>query len=100
MLRRDQPAMTLMLGALIAIAPLAMDIYLASMPSMTRALHASPEHVQLTLSVYMYGWGVAQLLAGPLSDRFGRRAALLCGRGLFVAASAACALSTNVAMLT
>jgi DHA1 family bicyclomycin/chloramphenicol resistance-like MFS transporter len=76
-----------------------MDIYLASMPSMTRALHASPEHVQLTLSVYMYGWGVAQLLAGPLSDRFGRRPALLCGLVVFVAASVACALSTNVTML-
>src|SRR5437762_2117530 len=88
-----------MLGALIAIAPLAMDIYLASMPSMTRALHASPEHVQLTLSVYMYGWGAAQLLAGPLSDRFGRRPALLCGLAVFGAASAACALSTNVTML-
>jgi len=98
-LKSDSPAITLLLGALIAIAPLAMDIYLASMPSMTRALHASPEHVQLTLSVYMYGWGVAQLLAGPLSDRFGRRPALLCGLGLFIAASAACALSTNVTML-
>jgi DHA1 family bicyclomycin/chloramphenicol resistance-like MFS transporter len=98
-LKSDSPAITLLLGALIAIAPLAMDIYLASMPSMTRALHASPEHVQLTLSVYMYGWGAAQLLAGPLSDRFGRRPALLCGLGIFVAASAACALSTNVTML-
>jgi hypothetical protein len=56
MLKSDSPQMTLMLGALIAVAPLAMDIYLASMPSMTRALAATPEHVQLTLSVYMYGW--------------------------------------------
>src|SRR5438132_4914000 len=99
MLRRDQPAMTLLLGALIAVAPLAMDIYLASMPSMTRALAATPEHVQLTLSVYMYAWGAAQLLAGPLSDRLGRRPALLGGLILFVAASGACALATNVAML-
>ena len=99
MLKSDSPQMTLMLGALIAVAPLAMDIYLASMPSMTRALAATPEHVQLTLSVYMYGWGAAQLLAGPLSDRFGRRPALLGGLVVFVAASAACALSTNVAML-
>jgi DHA1 family bicyclomycin/chloramphenicol resistance-like MFS transporter len=98
-LKPDSPAITLMLGALIAIAPLAMDIYLASMPSMTRALRASPEHVQLTLSIYMYGWGAAQLLAGPLSDRFGRRPALLFGLVVFVAASAACALSTNISML-
>ena len=99
MLRHDQPAMTLLLGALIAIAPLAMDIYLASMPSMTRALATSPEQVQLTLSVYMYGWGIAQLVVGPLSDRFGRRAALITGLAVFVAASVACALSRNIEML-
>src|SRR5213083_478917 len=88
-----------MLGALIAIAPLAMDIYLASMPSMAGALATSPERIQLTLSVYMYGWGAAQLLAGPLSDRFGRRPALIGGLIVFVAASLACALSENVATL-
>jgi hypothetical protein len=66
-----------------AIGPLAMDIYLASMPSMTHALSASPEQVQLTLSVYMYGWGVAQLFAGPSSDRFGRRPALIAGLAVF-----------------
>ena len=91
--------MTVLLGALIASAPFAMDIYLASMPSMTRALSASPEEVQLTLSVYMYGWGAAQLFAGPLSDRLGRRPALLGGLAVFVVASTACALSRNVFML-
>ncbi len=91
--------MTVLLGALIAVAPFAMDIYLASMPSMTRALAATPEEVQLTLSVYMYGWGIAQLFAGPISDRFGRRPALLGGLAVFVIASAACALSRNVYML-
>jgi DHA1 family bicyclomycin/chloramphenicol resistance-like MFS transporter len=91
--------MTLLLGALIAIAPFAMDIYLASMPSMTHALAATPEEVQLTLSVYMYGWGFAQLVAGPLSDRHGRRPTLLYGLGVFVVASLACALSRNVYVL-
>jgi len=62
--------MTLLLGALIAVAPLAMDIYLASMPSMTRALSATPGEVQLTLSLYMYGWGATQIFVGPLADRF------------------------------
>ena len=98
-LRPDSPAITLLLGALIAIAPLAMDIYLASMPSMTRALGAPAEQVQLTLSVYMYGWGVAQLFAGPMSDRFGRRPALIGGLVVFVIASIVCALSTNVVTL-
>jgi len=93
------PASTVLLGALIAAAPFAMDIYLASMPSMARALAASPREVQLTLTVYMYCWGVAQLFAGPLSDRYGRRPALLGGLALFVLASAACALATTIGML-
>jgi DHA1 family bicyclomycin/chloramphenicol resistance-like MFS transporter len=99
MLRRDQPAMTLLLGALIAVAPLSMDIYLASMPSMTRALSATPEQVQFTLSLYMYAWGAAQIFVGPLADRYGRRAALIAGLVVFVAASAVCAASRTVQTL-
>ena len=99
MLRRDQPAMTLLLGALIAVAPLAMDIYLASMPSMTRALSATAEQVQLTLSLYMYAWGGSQIFVGPLTDRFGRRPLLIAGLAVFVAASAVCAASRTIETL-
>jgi len=99
MLTPGKPAMTVLLGALIASAPLAMDIYLASMPSMTRSLAASVAEVQLTLSVYMFGWGFAQLAVGPLTDRFGRRPALIAGLAAFVAASAACAVATSIAAL-
>jgi DHA1 family bicyclomycin/chloramphenicol resistance-like MFS transporter len=99
MLRPGDAALTVLLGGLIAIGPLAMDIYLASMPSMTRALDASPELVQLTLSVYMYAWGSAQLFAGSASDRFGRRPALLCGLAVFVAAALACAAAREVHVL-
>jgi MFS transporter, DHA1 family, multidrug resistance protein len=99
MLRRDQPAMTALLGALIAVAPLAMDIYLASMPSMARALSTTSEQVQLTLSLYMYGWGVSQIFIGPLTDRFGRRPLLLAGLAIFVAASIACAAAGDVRAL-
>jgi DHA1 family bicyclomycin/chloramphenicol resistance-like MFS transporter len=91
--------MTLLLGALIATPPLAMDIYLASMPTMAGALTATTSEVQLTLSVYMYGWGIAQLFAGPLSDRYGRRPALLASLFVFVGASLFCALSRDVYML-
>ncbi|MGE5088805.1 MAG: multidrug effflux MFS transporter [Candidatus Levyibacteriota bacterium] len=96
MMKAGAGALTLLLGALIAIAPLTMDIYLASMPTMARALSATPDEVQLTLSVYMYAWGCAQLAAGPLSDRLGRRPALLFGLAVFVVASVVCALSRNV----
>jgi DHA1 family bicyclomycin/chloramphenicol resistance-like MFS transporter len=91
--------MTLLLGALIATPPLAMDIYLASMPTMAGALTATTSEVQLTLSVYMYGWGIAQLFAGPLSDRYGRRPVLLASLFVFVGASLFCALSRDVYML-
>lgn len=96
MLKPRQPAMIVLLGALIAMAPLAMDIYLASMPSMTVALTATPAQVQLTLSLYMYAWGVAQLFTGPLSDRFGRRPLLIAGLAVFTAASVACAAATTI----
>jgi DHA1 family bicyclomycin/chloramphenicol resistance-like MFS transporter len=99
MLRGDQPAMTLLLGALIAVAPLAMDIYLASMPSMARALFATPEQVQLTLSLYMYAWGASQIFVGPLAERFGRRPMLIAGLALFVGASAACAAAGSIELL-
>src|SRR4051812_30168653 len=99
MLKPGQVGLTVLLGALIAVAPLAMDIYLASMPSMTQALSTTPAKVQLTLSLYMYAWGTSQLFAGPLSDRYGRRPALVGGLALFVAASIACALARNIDML-
>jgi len=88
--------MTVLLGALIAVAPLAMDIYLASMPSMAGVLSTTPERVQLTLSLYMYAWGVSQIVVGPLTDRFGRRPLLLAGLGVFVAASIACAAAHDI----
>ncbi len=99
MLRPSSAAMTWLLGGLVALAPLTMDIYLVSMPSMTRALDASAEQVQLTLSVYMFGWGLAQLVVGPASDRWGRRPVLLWGLALFVLASVACALAQDVRTL-
>jgi DHA1 family bicyclomycin/chloramphenicol resistance-like MFS transporter len=98
-IRTDHPALAILLGALVAIAPLAMDIYLPSMPAMTRALCATSEEVQLTLSIYMLGWGAAQLFAGPLSDRFGRRATLSTGLVLFTLASIACAFSQDIETL-
>jgi DHA1 family bicyclomycin/chloramphenicol resistance-like MFS transporter len=99
MLRAGSPALTVLLGGLIGVSPFAMDIYLASMPSMTVSLATTATMVQLTLSVYMYGLGVGQLFAGPLSDRYGRRRVLLAGTALFVAASAACAAAPTVEVL-
>ena len=96
MLKPGQHALTFLLGALIAVAPFAMDVYLASMPSMAAALATSDASVQLTLSLYMNCVGAAQLLAGPLADRFGRRNVLLAGLLLFAMASAVCATAPSI----
>ncbi len=99
MLKPGNPALTLLLGALIAITPVAMDLYLASLPSMAAALQTTPARAQLTLSLYMYALGAAQLVGGPVSDRFGRRPTLVVALACFAVASTVCALAQSVEVL-
>lgn len=88
--------LTLILGALSAFTPLAVDMYLSGLPALERALATDAGKVQLTLSLFFLGLAVGQLFYGPLSDRFGRRGPLLAGNLLYVAASIACALSPDI----
>lgn len=75
------------------------DLYLASLPGLTRTFAASIATVQLTLSVWIAAFGVMQLVAGPMSDRYGRRSVLTAGLGLYAAASIGCALAPSIEML-
>lgn len=75
---------------------LSTDLYVASLPGLGQYFDVSTSTVQLTLSVFMVAFGASQLVAGPLSDRFGRRPVLVLGLGLYVLASAACALSMSI----
>ena len=84
---------------LVAIGPLSTDLYLPSLPTLVREFDASVSEVQLTLSVFLFGFAVSQLIFGPLSDRFGRKPILIAGLTIFALASAACALATSVSML-
>ena len=95
----NSAAMTVLLGALTAVGPMSMDIYLVSVPTMTEAFHASVSQVQLTLSLYMAGFAVGQLIYGPISDGIGRRPALLLGLSLHVVASVVCTLATRIELL-
>lgn len=70
------------------LASLAMDIYLPVVPTMPAALATTPGLIQLTLSLYLLGLGLGQVLFGPISDRIGRRPVLLGGALLFATASA------------
>ncbi len=89
----------LILGALSAFGPLAIDFYLPAFPTMALAFGTDEAHVQLTLAAYFLGLSMGQLLYGPVADRFGRRIPLLAGVGLFTAASLACAYAPNLEWL-
>ena len=69
----------LLLGALSAFGPMAIDFYLPSFPALAKAFVTDVEHVQLTLASYFIGLAFGQLIYGPLADRFGRRPPLLLG---------------------
>ena len=89
----------LILGALCAFGPLAIDFYLPSFPALAQQFGTDVEHVQLSLAAYFVGIAIGQLFYGPLADRFGRRVPLLVGVVLFTAASLACALAPNLEWL-
>lgn len=89
----------LILGALSAFGPLAIDFYLPAFPAMALAFGTDEQHVQLTLAAYFLGLSLGQLAYGPISDRFGRRIPLLSGVGLFTLASLACAYAPSLEWL-
>ena len=68
---------TVLLTALVALGPISTDLYLPSLPSLARYFAVGVDDIQLTLSVFLIGLATAQLVYGPLSDRFGRRPVLL-----------------------
>ncbi len=76
---------TAMLGALLtALAPISMAIYTPAMPELTRVFATTESAIKLSLSLYFAGFAIAQLLAGPASDAFGRRKASLVFLSIFL----------------
>lgn len=91
--------LVLLLGALIALGPLTIDMYLPALPTITAELLTSEASVQLTLTGTLLGLAVGQLVIGPLSDRLGRRRPLLVGASIHVLASVLCMIAPNIALL-
>jgi MFS family permease len=91
--------LALVLGGLTAFGPLSIDMYLPAMPRMAGDLHAADATVQLTLTSFIIGLAIGQLLIGPLSDSLGRRRPLLFGLGLYVVGSVLCAISPTSGVL-
>lgn len=88
-----------LLGLLVGLSPLAIDMYLPSMPSIAEDLRTSPSAVQMTVSVYLFFFAVPQLFFGPLSDAFGRRRTIFFGLALFITGAALCMLAPNIELL-
>ncbi|WP_049260364.1 multidrug effflux MFS transporter [Neisseria bacilliformis] len=86
-------ALLLTLSALMAMTSLSTDIYLPAMPVMERTLGGNAE---LTVTGFLIGFALAQLVWGSVSDRIGRKIPLFAGLGLFIVGSAGCALSQSM----
>jgi len=89
-----------MMAAIMALNPLAMDIMLPALPDIGVALHISGgNHLQAVLALFLLGFGAGQIATGPLSDRFGRRPVLLGGMALYCAASLLAILAQSFTLL-
>lgn len=91
--------MFVILGAIGALTPLAIDMYLPAMPSIAKELGVEAGAVQITLTTYTAGFAIGQLLHGPLSDSYGRRPILIVGIILFAIGSVVCATTTDIESL-
>ena len=87
------------LSALMAFASISTDLYLPAMPAMAKSLHANAGQLEFTISGYLIGFSLGQLVWGPIGDRYGRRLPVALGLLLFIAGSAGCALSTTAPMI-
>lgn len=87
------------LSLLMGFGSISTDLYLPAMPEMSRSLHASQGMLELTISGYLIGFSLGQLLWGPISDRYGRRLSVATGLVLFVIGAAGCALSASALTL-
>lgn len=98
-IRPSSLGFTVLLGALAALPPLSIDMGLPAFPALERELGASTSGVGLTLSTFMGAFSIAQLVIGPLSDRYGRRPVLLAGLLLYGIAGGLCAGAASIGAL-
>lgn len=84
---------------LTVFGPISMDLYLPALPALTADLGAATSVAQLTVTACLAGLALGQLIAGPLSDRYGRRGILLIGIAAYVVTSALCAISPTIELL-
>lgn len=93
-------SLIVLLGTLVMVGPLAIDMYLPSLPDIAAGLSVDAAEVQRTIAVFLVGFSAGMLVYGPISDRFGRRPIIAAGLGLFLVASLLCASADSIGMLS
>ncbi len=96
MTRRQHFVVILILGSLSTISPFAIDMYLPGFPAIAKDLNTTIDQVQLSLTSYLIGIAMGQLIYGPLLDRFGRRKPLYVGLTIYILASIGCAMTHSI----
>lgn len=96
---RARVRLILVLGALIALGPLTIDMYLPALPAIADDLMTTSAAAQLTLTGTLLGLGLGQLVIGPFSDAVGRRLPLVIGTAVHVVSSVLCLVAPNVGVL-
>ena len=96
---RPPARMVVVLGGLTMFGPLSLDLYLPALPQLADDLNASASAAQLSITACLVGLAVGQLVAGPLSDRLGRKRPLMIGLVAYLLASVACALAPSATVL-
>ena len=94
--RKQQNTVLVVLGALSAIAPFSVDMYLPGFPAIARDLRTDVAHVGLTLTSYFIGLSMGQLVFGPVIDRYGRKKPLMVGLLVYIIAAVGCTFSPSI----
>jgi MFS transporter, DHA1 family, multidrug resistance protein len=97
--RSPRPPSIPLLFLMLYAGQLGSNIYLPGLPDIVRDLDTTVSAAQTMVAAYLGAFAVAQLVMGPLSDRFGRRPVILGGLALFVVASVLCAVSPDIGTL-
>ncbi|WP_313369782.1 multidrug effflux MFS transporter [Achromobacter animicus] len=85
-----------LLMGLVTLTPMAIDIYLPSLPAMAHAFDESIGALQASITLFIFAVGLGQVVIGPLADRYGRRPVALCGALAYLAGSALGAAATSL----
>lgn len=93
------PGLLALITALVAMGVASMALYIPSLPAIQAEFGVQPSDTQLTLTLFFLGFAGAQLLFGPMSDRYGRKPVLIIGLGLYAAVSLGCAFATGIESL-